>query len=482
MPDEFYNPTMTTPPDETEDEPQDDHGNRQLILHAPLGRAVFWLALPVLVQQFLAFCVGFFDIWLSGQLPAGANTDATVAVGFGAYVGWLAGMVFGLVGVGTSALVSRLCGEGNFTDANRVANRSIALAAVMGCLFFIIMQPAAPILVQLLNFGGNANTDSIRYLQIDAFGLLFASISFIGAAALRGAGNMRAPMLIFGVVNILNMIASSILVFGWGPIPPLGVNGIVYGTVIARMTGGCLMLFCLTKGLSRLKLTLSQMRLRGQTAKRILRIGSPSALEGIVQWGGQFLFLMVISRLAMGEESKANFAAHMIGMRMEAITYLPAFAWGAASATIVGQSLGAGMFQRARNTAHYAVMQCAILGLFITTIFFFGSSMIYNFMHDDSLVIATGVTPFRMVALFQIPLLAGIIYTQSLKGAGETRFPLIMTCISTLMIRVPLAYYFGIVLQMGLTGAWLAMCIDMALRALLATGYYHLGNWTKKQL
>ncbi len=473
---------MTHTSEKTKEKPQKSHGNRQLILHDNLGRAVFVLALPILMQQFLVFCVGFYDTWLSGQLPEGVNTAATGAVGVGTYMGWLAGMIFSLVGVGTSALVSRLCGEGKYEEANRVANRSIAMAAVMGGFFFLLIQLIAPFLSKILDMDEEASGIAIRYLRMDAFGHLFTSVSFVGAAALRGAGNMRAPMMIFSLVNLLNMLVSWMFVFGFGPIPPQGVDGIVYGTVIARCFGGSLMLFCLTRGLSGLKLSLSEMRLRGETVKRILRIGSPTVFEGIIQWTAQLFFLMIVSRLALGEEQKTIFAAHMIGMRMEAITYLPAFAWGAASATIVGQSLGAGLNQRARKVAHYAALQCGLLGLFITVGFYFGAYHIYDLMHDDPGVITAGTVPFRMLALFQIPQLAGIIYMQSLRGAGDTRFPILVAFVSTLLVRVPLAYYFGIVLQLGLLGAWLGMCCDMALRPLLALSRYHWGKWADKKL
>src|SRR5690606_21518553 len=115
-------------------------------------------------------------------------------------------------------------------------------------------------------------------------------------------------------------------------------------------------------------------------ARRILAIGLPAALDGALMWGAQFLFLMIISHLSAGSQRTSIFAAHIVGIRVEAITYLPAVAWGAAAATLVGQSLGAGLPQRAIHAGHTAARQCGMLGAVMTLVFFFGAGPIYRFM------------------------------------------------------------------------------------------------------
>ena len=108
-----------------------------------------------------------------------------------------------------------------------------------------------------------------------------------------------------------------------------------------------------------------------------------------------------------------------------------------------------------------------------------GAPAIYALMHKESLVSEVGVPAFRMLSFFQVPLVISIIYVMAIRGAGDTRFPLLMTILGVLCVRLPVAYLCGIVLEGGLIGAWIGMCADMALRAVLAMFRYVFGRWVE---
>ncbi len=458
------------------------------LMTGSIRSTVFLLALPVLCEQALSFGVSLTDTYLSGRL----SKEATAAVGLGAYVGWLASLIFSLVAVGTTALVSRSWGAGDFSTANRVLNRSLAMATVLGLIFSVFVWLMAPVAASLLKMEGATFTYAVRYLRIDALAFAFTSLTLAGSAALRGSGDMRTPMLVLGLVNVLNMLVSTLLVFGlptikegsfsWPDGGGIGIDGIIFGTVIARVCGCLLILGLLARGKGEFRLRWREWKLRGQTARRILRIGGPAAGDGVIMWGGQFLFLMVVASLGEGKMDQAAFAAHIICVRVEAMTYLPAVAWGAAAATLAGQSLGAGRPERAVQSGHEATLQCALLGVLVTASFFFGAASIYHVMHDDPTVREVGTAPFRMVALFQIPLIMSIVYGAALRGAGDTFSPLLFTLICVFAVRVPVAYVCGVVLDGGLWGAWIGMCSDMALRAVLATTWFSLGRWVRTEV
>jgi multidrug resistance protein, MATE family len=442
------------------------------LLSGRLRPTVFRLALPVFGEQFLHFLVGFYDVFLAGNLGEDIRTEATAAVGVAAYVGWLASMVFSTVGIGTTALVARAWGAGDRPRAQDVTNRSIVLGVLFGAGFLLFILPGAPLLVNLFGLTGSSAEIAVRYLRLDALGLLFFCFSLIIAAALRGSGDMQTPMWIFSFVNLLNIAVSTVLVYGVGPIPAWGVDGIVTGTVVARVSGGLLTLACLIRGTNGLSLVWRQMRLRGEPTRHILRIGVPAAAEGLVMWIGHAIFLRVISDLG-----SASFAAHIIGIRVEAITYLPAVAWGHAAATMVGQSLGAGNRERAIQAGHEATFQCALFGILITLWFTLGAGGIYALMHQDPFVREIGVPAFRVVGLFQIPLILGIVYFAALRGAGETRMPLAITAFTTYLIRIPIGYVLGVTFEMGLMGAWMGMNLDMLIRGLLASWLFSSRRW-----
>ncbi len=445
------------------------------ITTANTRRMLLTLALPVLTEQMLNAFVGMFDTFLAGRISAGA----TNAIGLAAYVAWLATMLFAMVGTGTTALVARFVGARNPSEANHIANQSMSLAAINGVATAILIYALAPTFASLQAMTGETADITITYLRLAAIGLPMMSLTLVGSAALRGAGDMRTPMLIQAIINVVNVIASPCLVYGVGPLPKLGVTGIVTGTVLAQTLGAMLMVGVLARGRAGLKLRRAELKPALARIWRIMRIGIPAGADGAIMWTGHFIFLMVIARLAAGEIGEAFYAAHIVAMRIEALTYLPAVAWGTAAATMIGQALGAGDPQRAIRAGHEAVLQCWLLTTAVAVLFYFNAEAIYHVMHTDPLVREAGVLPFRVLALFQPILGMSIVYVHCMRGAGDTRFPLLITIVGVLLVRLPIGYFFGIVLGGGLMGAWMGMCSDMIWRATSSWLRYRGGKWVK---
>ncbi|HUU83123.1 MAG TPA: MATE family efflux transporter [Phycisphaerae bacterium] len=440
-----------------------------------IRRTVLWLALPVLGEQLLHSFVALVDTFLAGQI----SKEATAAVGFASYVEWLASMLFALVATGTTALVARSIGARNDTEANHFTNQSMSLSVLSGIGFSALIFLLAPSFARLQDMTGETYRITVMYLRLDSLALTFTSLTLVGSAALRGAGDTRTPLKIFALVNVFNALLSAALVFGVGPFPTMGVLGIVLGTVAARVLGGLIMIGVLIRRPGPLRLHWSALPLRREITNRIFRIGLPAAADGAVMWTGQFLFLMVVARLGTGETQIAYYAAHMIGVRLEALVYLPATAWSIAAATMIGQNLGAEKPVRARRSGQEAALQCGLLALLVAVGFFFGARLLFALMHHDTLVHEVGVGPFRILAWFQPLLAICIVFTGALRGAGDTRFPLLINFVGVTLLRLPLAWWLGVVLGWGLYGAWLAMCADFTLRAALAAARFARGRWIK---
>jgi len=301
---------------------------------------------------------------------------------------------------------------------------------------------------------------------------------------------MRLPMYILGFMNLVNMLVSTVLVYGLGEnaglgsqwITSWGVDGIVTGTVTAKICAAIAMVVCLMRGTDHLKWDLLQFRLMDDYVRRILRIGSMAVADNGIVWLGQFFFLMIISRLEANPGESYVFAAHVIGIRVEAISFLPAFAWGLAASTAVGQALGALDPDRAKRAGVVALKQCSIVMVILTVVFFFGADLIYRWMSEEPRVSEVGVPAFKFLACFQLPLAAAIIFNTSLRGAGDTRTPMIFSFIGVVFVRLPVAYFCGVVLEMGLIGAWIGMFSDVTLKAVLLSVRYLRGKWTELKI
>ena len=214
-----------------------------------------------------------------------------------------------------------------------------------------VLWPLAPWLARGLNLEGEAFAVAVRYLRVDGLGQVVTAMSLAGFAALRGAGDMTTPMWLGAATNLVNAAASWAFVYGVEPLglAPQGADGIVFGTVTARVFGGAALIAVLAGGVTRLRLVASQLMPDAETTRRVLAIGVPAAFDGAVRWAGHYAFMALISRLGSDGEGEVVFAAHVVAVRLEAITYLPAMAWGAAAATLVGQGLGGNRVGRARS-------------------------------------------------------------------------------------------------------------------------------------
>jgi putative MATE family efflux protein len=443
---------------------------------------VFLLALPVLGEQLLNSAVSLFDVFLSGTISAPAQS----ATGFAAYVDWLASLLFGLIGTGSTALVARAAGMGDSELARRTTNQSIGLCIGLGGGATMLIYTAARTLGRLLGLDGETLDASTTYLHIASLGYVASSITLVGAACLRGAGNTVTPMWVLGLTNLVNIGVSSFLVFAlsWG------VTGVAAGTVVARCVGAVVMLAVLGASKSELRLRPAAMIPHAPTVRRILRIGGPALADGLVMWIGHFAFMMIITRLGSTDASTLYYTAHIIGIRIESLSYLPAFAWAAAAATLVGQGLGASDPDRARRAGHEAALQGTIVITLAGVIYFLFAPQLYAAftLYGSKPVVPAeavreiGVPALRMVAFFQPALALVIVYVGALRGAGDTRYPFLFTLVGISLVRLPLAYVCGHVLDGGLRGAWVGMCGDLTLRAVMLGVRFARGGWVKTRV
>lgn len=468
-----------------QDEPLDSRTQR--LLHGKLWWAVLVLAAPVIAEQLLNSMVGLADTWLSGRVKVDGRISPapTSAVGMGVYVNWLAELLFSLIGTGATALVARHWGAQEKDKASRAASCALALSLVMGMLGVLAVYLAAEKFTEILGIEQTTRELSTRYLRLVCFGHIFTSILLIGGAALRGAGNTWTPMTILGLVSGLNIVFSAALVLGddhpmlWS----LGVEGLAYGTIAARFVGACIMVFVLCRGNAGLKTTLSRTAWTDtETARRILRIGAPAAADGLLLWGGHFLFLKIIAGLDPQGAESAVFAAHIVGVQIEAFNYLPASAFGIAAATLVGQCLGARQPGRATQGGHQAALQAGLVACAAGASFYFGAAAIYAFMHEDPAVSAAGVPAMKLLALFELPLTITIVYSMAIRGAGDTMPPLIANVVGVYGVRLTVGYWLAVELGYGLAGAWAGMGIDVALRGTALLIYFHRGRWKQQRV
>jgi len=444
------------------------------LLEGGIRPTVFWLALPVFGEQLLNAAVAWNDMFMAGLI----DTPATVSVGTASYVDWLVGMLFMLVGTGATAIVARAIGARRRAEADHILGQAVMVALLMGLLGAAAATSAADGLMQWFGLEGDTALRAARFTRIGACGYVIEAVTFAGAACLRGAGDTRTPMVVLGLVNIVNVAASWALAFGM----ELGAEGIAFGTLIARGVGGVMMLEVLIRGRSQLKLTASQMRPDMTAIGRILKVGGPAAADGMLMCGGHFIFLHNVSHAGGGFTAETLTAAHVVGVRIESLSYLPATAWGIAAATLVGQNLGAQQPDRSRRCAREASRQAMALLSTMGLTYLLAAPWLMRILTHDAEVIRCGVPALRVLGLVQPALAVLIVYLWALRGAGDTTFPILFTVAGVFMLRIPLSYVGGPVMQWALVGAWLGMYTDLTLRSVMMALRFRSGRWAKARV
>jgi putative MATE family efflux protein len=206
--------------------------------------------------------------------------------------------------------------------------------------------------------------------------------------------------------------------------------------------------------------------------KRVLRVGLPAGVEQMSWRLGMMVFVRGVA--SMGTTAVA---AHAVALRAESLSYMPGFGFAVAGTALVGQYLGARCPDRAEKTGYITYQIAALVMTSIGLTFIAAPQVLIQLFSEDAAVIRAAVGPLRIIGFVQPLLAAAYVFPGALRGAGETRFPMIVTTMAIWAVRVPLALLFGLVLGWGLAGAWAGIAVDLVLRGGVTFLRFRGGRW-----
>jgi len=435
---------------------------------AQLVREVWGLAWPVIVTMSLESIVGFIDMLMVGRLGA----SAVAAVGVGVQILSAVSSVMFAVGIGTLAVVARHVGADEPHEAQDALTQSLIAAAVLALAAVVPVIIWAPALVRLFGVGEEVVQAGSAYVRLEMLGLPGDALIFTIAMGLRGAGDTRSPLIFSLVTGVTKIIGNYVLIFGGFGLPALGVPGAGCATAIAFTTGAGVAILLLARGRLALRVSWQHIRPRLTMMRRVLRIGYPAAIEHVLMQIGFFLYIVFAAR-----HGTAAVAAYFIGVRILALSFLPGFGFAAAAGALVGQNLGAGRPREAERSGwestRLAILLMTVAGICI----FVAAEPIARLFVDDPAVIADAVSLIRVLAAAQ-PLMA-IDFTigGALRGAGDTRFPLVAVFVAFYGCRLGFAYLVTFWLHLGVFWLWFALVGDYIARSALKGWRFRSGRW-----
>lgn len=408
------------------------------------------------------------DVFFVGKL----GPDAVAAVGYGAT---LLVLVFA-IGIGLSmaaaATVSRRVGEGDLDAAARAAFQAIVLGVLVSVPIALIGGFGAPDLLRMMGATQGVVTVGSGYFRWMFATNVVVILLFLVNAIFRGIGDAIFAMRALWIANILNIALDPLFIFGFGPVPAMGVTGAAVATVIGRTVGVAYQLNVLLTGKLRVKIAREHMTMRRDTVRRLVNLSTPAVIQYLV---GTASWIGVMRMLA--EFGSSVVAGYTIAVRVIVFALLPSWGMGNAAATLVGQNLGAGFPERSEKSVWLAgAVNTVFLTAFGIAVYFYGAEIV-SWFTDDNAAVASGGQCLAIVA-FSYPFFGyGMVVEQAFNGAGDTTSPTVINLIAYWALQIPLAWFLAFPAGMGDSGVYIAVAAAQAMIAVLAWLWFRTGRW-----
>jgi putative MATE family efflux protein len=436
------------------------------ITEGPLGPTILKIALPAVAAMLLMTLFGSVDaFWVGRKL----GPNALAAVSTSIFYVWMAVALAEMVGVGLTAVAARRHGEQRHEEARKIAGDAVIFAVVLGVVVAAGGLAVLPKLFDMLGTGPEVGALGQRYLGTYLIGLPLIYGFFAVDATFRASGDTRTPLVLLAASVGVTLVLDPVLILGLAGFPRLGIAGAAIATVSTRgivFALGCMI--AIRRDLMRIG------RVGADSIIAVCRIGLPTAATGIV-----FSIIYVgIARIATPFGTPA-LAALGIGHRVESWLFMIGVGFGAATAAIVGQNLGAGRPDRAARAGWLAAGYCSILGVASFAGQLIAPEWLAGIFSTDPAVIREAAGYLRIAAISQLAVSLEMVLEGALGGAGDTVPPMLASTTLS-FLRIPLAAFAAT--RWGSAGIWWVISLTACGRALALVLLWRSGRWRRKSV
>ena len=439
----------------------------------PLRRAVFLLAVPMVLELVLESTFAVVDIFFVAKL--GASAVATVGL-TESYLFLLYSVAMGLA-MAVTAIVARRIGEQKREEAAVTAVQAVWIAVLVSVPFSLVGIVFAQDLLRLMGADAWTLTHGYRYMQWMLGGNAVIMLLFVINAVFRGAGDASSAMRVLWVANGLNIALDPLLIFGLGPVPALGIEGAAIATNIGRGAGVLMQLWILFRGGKHIRVAVTQLSWRGETAWNIVRTslgGVGQMIIGMTSW----IFLMRILA-SIGSEAVAGAT---IALRIMMFTIMPAWGMSNAAATLVGQNLGADEPGRAEASVWRIGWYNMAYMLGVSVLFFLFPDRLVALFTADAAVRAIGAEWLRILSYSFFVYGWWMVAVQAFNGAGDTATPTKINLVFFWLIQIPLSYILAISLGWAHSGVFWGVFVSETSVGLFTLWLFSRGKWKTAQV
>lgn len=455
-------------------------------------RVVLRLAIPTVLAMLAQSAVNEVDIIFLSRLPCPESSNAQAALLPSLILLWLFGGSLSAISVGTQAIAARRFAEKRNADAGAVLANSWLFSLVAGIVFSVAGYLAMPFVLDLLIRVPEVREAARSYLGWRLLGITSMAMTFSFKAFFDGIGKTHVHMVASVVMNIMNVLFCIAFIFGnWGA-PRMGIAGAGLAGFLSTWIGLAIMIAWALRGHYRQQYQPFQMsRVSKALTWDILRLSIPSAVATVAVMTGFALFSTIVSQLDSlspsalvspdcpgGQAEAVNSAATMVIVGVLKLTFTACLAFGTSTATLVSQSLGEGAPEKATRfgwvSVRLGLIIFGVVGLLEGVIF---THPLLNLVTRSAAVHEAALGPLRLMGLCTPLIATGMILTQALFGAGNTRFVMIVELVLHFGCLVPLAWLLGITFGFGLPGIWTAATVYVVLLTAVMVHKFRSGDW-----
>jgi putative MATE family efflux protein len=413
------------------------------------------------------------DIFFVSKL--GAETVAVVGI-----TESLMTLIYALgIGIGTAAtaIISRRIGEKDPGQASRAAGQAIITGGIISIMLAI---PAIIFYHDILVLMGLTDETAGKYgsyAKIIMGSNLVIMLLFINNAIFRSSGDAAISMRVLFVANVLNIILDPILIFGFGPIPAMGIEGAAIATTIGRGLGVLFQFYLLFHKKHRIGLQASHLIPNWSLIMSLLRLSAGATGQYLIATSSWIFLVRIIS--IFGSQVVAGYT---IAIRIMFFMLMPSWGVSNATATLVGQNLGADKPDRAERAVWITgYVNIALLGIIGLILALMPSTFIRLFISDPE-VVAYGSSCLRILSYGFVAYGLGMVMVNSLNGAGDTVTPTWINFFCYWLLEIPLAYFLAVYSGMKENGVFIAILVAEIAMTLSALYFFRRGKWKLKKV
>ncbi|WP_101295759.1 MATE family efflux transporter [Halegenticoccus soli] len=439
------------------------------------------LAWPLVAGNLLQTFYNLADMFWVGRV----SPEAVAAVSLMFPLSWMFVSTAMGITAATIALVSQYVGAGEDREADNVVAQTafltVAVAVTLAALGLAVRRP----LLGAMGLSGRVFVEALAYIEVIFLALPFTFLFFAFRAALQGAGDTKTAMWLMVLSAGLNVVLDPLFILGPGPFPAWGTRGAAVATFVARGLAAAAGVYVLLRGDWGVRLRVGDLRPDRPTLRKLVAVGYPATIDG---WARSFAAVAMAALVA--QFSVAAIAAYGIGVRLMSVSWTVAGAVGQATATGVGQNLGAETPDRAAEVTWKATV--GTMGLLFAAaalVVAFPAVAMRAFVNDAA-VVDEGVVFLRIIAPFWAFFGGTMVIQGAFRGAGRTKVAMALSFLSRWVFRVPtalaLAFAWSVTLPGGATasaldwgvnGLWWAFSVGATASFVVAVLWFKRGRW-----